>query len=255
MPNVLTSIRVVLIPGIVLSLLDNSLTGFFIAYALIGIGEITDATDGYIARSRGEVSDLGRLLDPLADSLSRFIVFATLISLGYGQLWMLLVLFLRDIVVAYLRSFAAAHGVVMSARSSGKIKAGAQAAAQWAVLLGIIASRSASAGPPQGTEQVVFWAGFSVTLVAGLAYLVAFRIRGWLRNAVLATTFGLAGMILVARLAPPFGVFDERAFAWWPILAAVVVTAYSLIDYVGGFVRVAFPGGGGPGKDEGSGSD
>jgi CDP-diacylglycerol--glycerol-3-phosphate 3-phosphatidyltransferase len=256
LPNVLTMIRVALIPGVVVSLLDDSLTGFFIAYALIGIGEITDATDGYIARSRGEVSDLGRLLDPLADSLSRFIVFATLISMGYGRLWMLLVLFLRDMVVAYLRSFAASHGVVMAARSSGKIKAGAQAAAIAAVLLGIIASRSSSAGPPEGAEQVVFWVGFSVTLAAGLVYLAAFRIRGWLRSAILATTFGLAGMILTARFAPPFGAFDARAFGWWPILGAVAVTAYSLVDYVWGFVRVAFPDRGGSdraGGDPGSG--
>lgn len=85
--------------------------------------EVTDMLDGYYARKKNEVSDLGKLLDPFADSFSRFTVLLSFAMAGFGYLWMIALIFYRDITVAYIRTAALKSGKIVSARVSGKIKA------------------------------------------------------------------------------------------------------------------------------------
>ena len=85
--------------------------------------ELSDVLDGYLARRLGLTTDLGKVIDPLADSFSRFTVFVCFLWAGYAYLWMVLVIFWRDCLVASLRGIAARQGIAMGARISGKIKA------------------------------------------------------------------------------------------------------------------------------------
>jgi CDP-diacylglycerol--glycerol-3-phosphate 3-phosphatidyltransferase len=92
--------------------------------AIVALCEITDFFDGFVARKRNKVTDLGKILDPMADSIFRLSVFFTLTQ-GIIQLPLLaaLVFFFRDSIISSLRTLCALRGVTLAARLSGKIKA------------------------------------------------------------------------------------------------------------------------------------
>ena len=121
--NAVTGTRIALSPVFILCFLWAGPWGKSAAFVIACLFEITDMVDGYIARSRREVSDVGKLLDPFADSISRFSVFLCLLAEGYIPVWMVALVFYRDALVSYLRVGAAAYAVVMAARLSGKVKA------------------------------------------------------------------------------------------------------------------------------------
>src|SRR5262245_46044725 len=118
--------RVVLIP-LVLVFIDNfNPLRTFIASLLYLIAAAGDALDGYLARSRGQVSTLGKFLDPLADKLIVTAVLVYMVELGRVRAWVVVVLIARDLAVNGLRSIASAQGLVIAASDSGKIKTALQ---------------------------------------------------------------------------------------------------------------------------------
>lgn len=94
--------------------------GMCISFALI---EVSDVLDGYLARKLGQESEAGKVLDPLADSLSRLTYFICFAASGIMPLWVLLLLVYRDIGVAYIRVLYSRDRIMLPARISGKIKA------------------------------------------------------------------------------------------------------------------------------------
>ncbi|MEK7469776.1 MAG: CDP-alcohol phosphatidyltransferase family protein [Planctomycetota bacterium] len=123
LPNQLTTLRILLTPVFAYVFFFPSLSAKIAALCLSLACELTDLLDGIIARRRNLITDFGKLVDPLADSISRFTFTLCLVIAGWGQLWMLLILFYRDSFVATLRMFSAANSIVMAARTSGKLKA------------------------------------------------------------------------------------------------------------------------------------
>lgn len=103
---------------------------------LVVICELSDLFDGILARKKNQVTDLGKILDPMADSIFRLSVFLTFTQ-GLIQLPMLLVLtfFYRDSIISTLRTVCALRGVALAARFSGKVKAVIQAAAAILILV------------------------------------------------------------------------------------------------------------------------
>jgi CDP-diacylglycerol--glycerol-3-phosphate 3-phosphatidyltransferase len=95
---------------------------------LVVISELSDVFDGILARKKNQVTDLGKILDPMADSIFRLSVFLTFTQ-GLIKLPLLLVLvFLyRDSIISTLRTVCALRGVALAARLSGKVKAVIQA--------------------------------------------------------------------------------------------------------------------------------
>lgn len=125
-PNLVTMGRVALIPA-VLYFIDNfSPLRTFIAAILYLISSLTDALDGYLARSRGQVSVLGKFLDPLADKLSVTAVLVALVGLGRVPAWIVVVIIARDLAVNGLRTIASAEGLVIAASDGGKVKTALQ---------------------------------------------------------------------------------------------------------------------------------
>lgn len=152
--NYFTFIRIFISPLFLLIYMEHDLIGIsdqMLPYALLmlmGVSELSDAFDGYLARKFNQVTDLGKVLDPMADSISRISVFLTF-TLDPVRLPMLLIfVFLyRDSVVSTLRTVCALKGFALAARTSGKIKAAIQALAAFIVLalmiphsLGILSS-------------------------------------------------------------------------------------------------------------------
>jgi CDP-diacylglycerol---glycerol-3-phosphate 3-phosphatidyltransferase len=100
--------------------------------------ELSDMLDGHVARLRGEVTDFGKVFDPVADSLSRQTIFISFMVSGIIPLWMYLIFFYRDAFLQLLRIVCASNGFVLAARDSGKAKAVLQGVGTFGVL-GVIA--------------------------------------------------------------------------------------------------------------------
>ena len=96
------------------------LIGVCLVFALI---EVSDLLDGHAARVLNQESEMGKVLDPFADSLSRLTYFVAFAGSGILPLWILLILIYRDVTVAYIRVMVSRGKVLLPARTSGKIKA------------------------------------------------------------------------------------------------------------------------------------
>ena len=156
--NALTLSRIALAPVFVWAFLQGHVDGHaawaqWTALAVAVSFELTDAFDGWVARARNEVSDFGKILDPLADGISRFTVFLCFLAAGYADVWSVAIVFWRDAVVSMLRVVAAGQGVVVAARTWGKAKATVQAVA----ILSILVFGLVPVFPPGGVGGHFLW--------------------------------------------------------------------------------------------------
>jgi CDP-diacylglycerol--glycerol-3-phosphate 3-phosphatidyltransferase len=111
----------------------------YVLLFLLGVSELSDACDGYFARKYNEVTDLGKILDPMADSIYRISVFLTFTLPPIRLPMILIFIFLyRDSVISTLRTICALRGFALAARPSGKIKAVIQAFSAFIILLLLI---------------------------------------------------------------------------------------------------------------------
>jgi len=134
LPNILTLCRLLGAPLFLWAFLLDTPTARWVALGLVVVFEATDLLDGFIARRYQQISQLGKILDPLADSISRFTVFLGFLTLGYASVWAIALIFYRDSIVAFVRILAASQGEIVAARLSGKIKAIVQGCAIGTIL-------------------------------------------------------------------------------------------------------------------------
>jgi CDP-diacylglycerol---glycerol-3-phosphate 3-phosphatidyltransferase len=137
LPNIITVGRIALAPLVGLLLFVPTFTARFIAWILFLVAAFSDLWDGHLARKYGWISEFGKLVDPIADKLllaSTFVPFyilshrvadphGQLIAIGALPLWIMIVVFGRELLVTVIRSIAAKSGTVIPAGSSGKLKA------------------------------------------------------------------------------------------------------------------------------------
>jgi len=118
----ITVLRILFIPAFMVAMLLEFPQADFIAFALFVLAGLTDALDGFIARTYNQISDFGKFMDPLADKL--LVTSAMLIFVQWGRMpaWVLMVVLTREFAVSGLRMMAAASGTVIAAGVSGKIK-------------------------------------------------------------------------------------------------------------------------------------
>ena len=173
--NLMTISRLVLSPVFIAVFLSHGLWAKIAALAIVSINELTDLFDGIIARRRGETTDFGKIVDPLADSVSRFTIFLCFLYAGYAPVWMIAFLFYRDIVVSYLRTLAGVHGTVLAARRSGKFKAMAQGPS---IVVILILDVYREVTPLPWFHTFTFYLiGFVtiVTIISGIDYVIGNR--------------------------------------------------------------------------------
>jgi CDP-diacylglycerol--glycerol-3-phosphate 3-phosphatidyltransferase len=120
---------------------STSVSWIYICFALAVLIELSDMFDGMAARARKQVTDFGKVYDPIADSVSRQTVFISFMYTGIIPLWMYLVFFYRDAFMQLQRIVCASGGYVLAARMSGKIKAVLQGIAAFCMLAVILAQR------------------------------------------------------------------------------------------------------------------
>ncbi len=133
--NKLTLSRIFLVPVFMFVLLTRISFGEYIAAAIFIIAASTDGLDGYIARKRKEVTNLGKLMDPLADKLLISAALISLVELKAVSAWIAVVIIGREFFVTGLRAVVASEGVVIAASKLGKIKTVSQIVAISALLL------------------------------------------------------------------------------------------------------------------------
>lgn len=137
LPNLITIARIFLAVLVVPLLFMDDFVIRLIAFVVFLVAAFSDLWDGHLARSRGLITDLGKLLDPIADKLlvaATFIPFYILSHQagpasefpwfgGVFPLWIMLLIFGRELFITIFRSYAARKGVVIAAGQSGKYKA------------------------------------------------------------------------------------------------------------------------------------
>lgn len=138
---------------------------------------LTDFLDGKLARAMGEVSTLGKYLDPFSDKISNMTIFMCFIATGYASVWMVALIYFRESSVETLRTLAASEGLIMPARRSGKWKTALQGIGIVAILLGAIEPVRALI---PGFESI--WPQFpvvvmgiitAITIISGIDYFYA----------------------------------------------------------------------------------
>src|SRR5690606_31500931 len=135
LPNLISLCRVAAGPACIYLLTQDDAWAIWAALMTMIVAEITDYLDGLVARTHGQISNVGKILDPMADSLYRISVFLAFVGNGWMPAWMLLIIIVRDITVSYLRIVAELRLETMAARQSGKWKAVVQSAAQISIVI------------------------------------------------------------------------------------------------------------------------
>ena len=148
----------------------------YVLLGIVAICELSDFLDGFLARKHNKVTDLGKVLDPMADSIFRLTVFLSFTQ-GVVQLPLLivLILLLRESIVTSLRTLCALRGVALAARFSGKLKAIIQATVAFFILV-LMTVYSRGCLSLESFQQMSFYAaGIAAlyTLVSGCEYISA----------------------------------------------------------------------------------
>ena len=120
--NKLTILRIILVPIFLLFIAIKIPYGTIIATLVFIIAALTDKLDGYIARSRNQITRFGKFMDPLADKLLVTAALVSLVELQIIPAWAAIIIIAREFAVTGLRAIAAAEGIVISASWWGKIK-------------------------------------------------------------------------------------------------------------------------------------
>jgi len=166
LPNGVTVLRILAIP-LILVLLFYMGRGYQLLTGLLFLGAaVTDTLDGYLARSRGMETTLGKFLDPLADKLLVVTALIALIPAREIPVWMVIVIVGREIAITGLRGIAVSQDIIISASTLGKYKTVFEVASIFFLILNgsyfVINFR------PIG--MVLLWVALGIAVISGVDY-------------------------------------------------------------------------------------
>jgi CDP-diacylglycerol--glycerol-3-phosphate 3-phosphatidyltransferase len=168
LPNILTVLRILLVPVLVVALLDKTPNGDLLAAIVFCVASLTDAIDGYLARSRKWVTNFGKLMDPVADKLLIIGALLALVSLNRLAAWVAMVIIAREFAVTVLRIGATQQGVIIAAGAFGKAKTVFQ--------VGMVFALIVVHGSPLWLDALVY-VTVAVTVLSGADYFFGLRRR------------------------------------------------------------------------------
>jgi CDP-diacylglycerol--glycerol-3-phosphate 3-phosphatidyltransferase len=166
-PNVLTLVRILLVPVLVVALLQTTPHGSTVAAIVFAAAAITDGVDGWIARRRSSVTTFGKVMDPIADKLLIAAALISLVSLNRLDAWVAMVIIAREFAVSGLRVAAGQQGAIIPANRLGKVKT----VLQVAMVLALIAAHD----PHALWVHLLVYASVAVTVASGASYFLNFR--------------------------------------------------------------------------------
>ena len=168
LPNILTLLRILMVPLLVVVLLTKFDGKEFVGLAVFLIAGLTDVLDGYIARRYGLVTPLGKLLDPAADKILTSAAFISLVEMGLAPAWMVVTIIAREFAISTLRSVAAVDQVVIAASWSGKVKTISQVVA---ISLLIVHEKLDQLAI---TSKIALWVALVLSIYSGIEYAVVY---------------------------------------------------------------------------------
>ena len=180
--NKITIARIMLIPLFILFaeyplwLTENSrffgfihVYGTYIALGVFILASATDKLDGYIARKYNQITNLGKLLDPLADKLLISVALIMMVQSGMVATWIAVAIIAREFVITGLRMVASEQGIALSADSLGKLKMVLQVIAIAAVLLDNYPFQLVTMIQ---VDEILMLAAVALTIYSGIHYLL-----------------------------------------------------------------------------------
>lgn len=172
LPNLLTLLRIALIPAIVVLFFLASREALWLAFACYIVAAVTDYIDGYLARKWKQESDFGRAMDPIADKMLVCAVIFMLIAIRHIEGWALvaaLLILLREILVSGLREAMAPQGISMPVSNLAKWKTAVQMVALGALIISTVSHPSFFI---EEIGLVSLWLACALTLATGWDYFV-----------------------------------------------------------------------------------
>jgi CDP-diacylglycerol--glycerol-3-phosphate 3-phosphatidyltransferase len=166
LPNLLTIFRILLVPVMVVVLLSEVFESDWPAAAVFALASVTDVADGYLARRNDQVTNFGKLWDPLADKLLVTAALISLVDLNKLDAWVAMVIIAREFAVTGLRQVAVEQGRVIAASVAGKVKTFLQVAM---VLVLIVADERTV------WVDLLIYVTVAVTVLSGAGYF--FRLQ------------------------------------------------------------------------------
>ena len=176
LPISLTILRIFFVPIVVVLLLAKGGNMDLWAVGVFLLAAVTDLLDGYLARKRGQITNLGILLDPIADKLLTSAAFISLTSLHLVPAWMVVIIVGREFAVSGLRSIASAAGFMLEVSELGKTKMVFQVVA---ITVIILEGHRFQVLHPLG--KVLLWAVVLFALVSAAQYFWNFLMR-WMKR-------------------------------------------------------------------------
>jgi len=135
-PNWLTASRMIVFgPLCLLLLCINTQKSLIYCFGAMFLAVATDFADGKVARATGQVTNFGKIFDPLCDSAYLAMIWLGFLKLEWILIWIVPIFLVRDQIVAYIRIYLSRQQVIMSARWSGKVKLAVQVFVQMTVVL------------------------------------------------------------------------------------------------------------------------
>lgn len=122
LPNLITLLRIFLIPVFILVFLTPTASRSLAAAVIFLFASLTDLMDGYLARRWGQITKLGKFLDPIADKLLVLAALILLVDFQRVSSWIAIVIIGRELAVTGLRAIASSSGIVIAADEAGKYK-------------------------------------------------------------------------------------------------------------------------------------
>lgn len=165
LPNKLSTLRIILIPVIIILLLPGTFAGDLAALIIFALAAITDKFDGYYARKHNLITSLGQILDPLADKLLISGTLIAFVQLGKITAWPVIIIIARELAVTGLRVVAADQGSVIAANNWGK----------WKTTIQIITVIALIIDPylvnlPAVLINILVWTAVIITIYSGYTY-------------------------------------------------------------------------------------
>ena len=178
--NIVTLVRICLVPVFVVAIISpwpayfgldaSSAVKSWVAAAIFIVLAATDGLDGYLARSRGEVTDFGKFMDPLADKILVAAALLSLIELGVLPSWPALIILTREFIVSGIRMVAASKGTVIAASWYGKAKTVTQIIA---IVLFIVKDTAVTVDPLSALEDPLYLFSWAMMIVAVILTIVS----------------------------------------------------------------------------------
>lgn len=169
-PNLLSISRILSVPVFIVLMLEPNPVRALAAGIVFSLASATDWLDGYLARKWGQVTKIGKLLDPIADKILVTSALIILVDLARIPAWIAIVIVGREFAVTGLRSIAAGDGIVIPAETMGKYKVGAQITA----VLTLILDYHLGTGWLTGVGKVALWVAMILAVYSGVQYFVKF---------------------------------------------------------------------------------